>query len=255
MESSRINLPSGYRLASYDAIGSTNAEALRLAGAGDPGALWVSAARQDAGKGRSGRDWSSPPGNLYASLLIRPRVPLTTVMQLSLLAGVAAHDALAKLTGGALDIRLKWPNDILLGKAKLGGILLESANGGTPDDPAVVIGTGLNLAHAPQDLGRAVASLAGHGHSVTPEAALEALAHATAEWLSRWRSGEAFDAIRAAWAERAQPIGQPLSVHLGSDRLSGSFLGIDETGALRLSLANGEERRITAGDVSIGAGV
>jgi BirA family biotin operon repressor/biotin-[acetyl-CoA-carboxylase] ligase len=90
---------------------------------------------------------------------------------------------------------------------------------------------------------------------VTPEAALEALAHATAEWLSRWRSGEAFDAIRAAWAERAQPIGQPLSVHLGSDRLSGSFLGIDETGALRLSLANGEERRITAGDVSIGAGV
>jgi BirA family biotin operon repressor/biotin-[acetyl-CoA-carboxylase] ligase len=251
------HLPSGYRLAFHETIGSTNTEALRLAGQGEDSGLWVWAARQNAGKGRAGRDWVSPIGNLYASLLLRPRVPLTTVLQLSLVAGVAAHDALTSLVKGSarpLDLRLKWPNDILLGEAKLGGILLESASGSRADDPAVVIGTGINLAYAPDHLGRAVASLAGAGCPVAPDAAFAALAWASAEWVARWQAGEGFPLIRAAWLERAQAVGQPISVHLGGDKLSGTFLGIDELGALRLSLASGEERRITAGDVSIGVG-
>jgi BirA family biotin operon repressor/biotin-[acetyl-CoA-carboxylase] ligase len=251
------HLPSGYRLAFHETIGSTNTEALRLAGQGEDSGLWIWAARQNAGKGRAGRDWVSPIGNLYASLLLRPRVPLTTVLQLSLVAGIAAHDALTNLVkGGArpLDLRLKWPNDILLGEAKLGGILLESASGPRADDPAVVIGTGINLAYAPDHLGRAVASLAGAGCPVAPDAAFAALAWASAEWIARWQAGEGFALIRTAWLERAQAVGQTISVHLGGDKLSGTFLGIDELGALRLSLASGEERRITAGDVSIGVG-
>ncbi len=252
-----MDLPSGYRLAFYETLNSTNAEALRLAGKGEAGGLWVWAASQGAGRGRAGRPWTSPAGNLYASLLIRPPVPLAIALHLSLLAGIAAHDAVASLAASSaaqLDLRLKWPNDILVGSAKLGGILLESSSGRPSEPPAIVIGTGLNLSDAPTDLGRSVASLGDAGIVVSPAQALAALAWTTAEWIARWRDGQAFEAIRAAWLERAQPLGGPISVRLGDDLLSGKFLGIDEAGALRLALDSGEERRITAGDVAIGAG-
>jgi BirA family biotin operon repressor/biotin-[acetyl-CoA-carboxylase] ligase len=258
MKSSGIDLPSGYRLVFLDTVDSTNAEAIRRAGQGAAGGLWVWAASQKSGKGRAGRSWTSPPGNLYASLLIRPRVPVKTALQLSLLAGIAAHDAIASLGSGvgqSLDIRLKWPNDILIGGAKLGGILLESTSGSHKDIPAIIIGTGINLANAPADLSRPVTTLKAAGVTASPRQAFAALSWTTAEWLARWRDGHAFDAIRAAWLERAQPVGGPISVKIGHDLLSGTFLGIDEAGALRLSLASGEERRITAGDVAIGAGI
>ncbi len=257
MEDGGIQLPSGYRLALYETIDSTNSEALRLASRGEPGGLWIRAARQEAGKGRVGREWVSSSGNLYASLLIRPHVPLTTALQLSLLAGVAAYDALASLASGAgreIDLRLKWPNDILLGTAKLGGILLESTTTSNSASSAIIIGTGINLAQSPGELSRPAASLAGAGVTATAEQAFAALAWTTAEWIALWREGEGFATVRSAWLDRAQPIGNAISVKLGGDLLSGTFLGIDETGALRLSLTTGEERRITAGDVAIGAG-
>src|SRR5262245_54322554 len=97
MRQANIDLPSGYGLRTYDAIDSTNAEALRLGAAGEAGRFWVWAASQGAGRGRAGRSWASPGGNLYASLAIRPHVPLATAMQLSLLAGIAAHDAITSL--------------------------------------------------------------------------------------------------------------------------------------------------------------
>ena len=257
MEYGSVTLPSGYRLAFHETVDSTNAEALRLAAQGEAGGLWIWAASQQLGKGRAGRGWTSPSGNLYASLLIRPGVPLKTASQLSLLAGIAAHDAISSLassTGQSLDLRLKWPNDILVGTAKLGGILLESAAEADKDAPAIVIGIGVNLASSPDGLGRAVAALTDAGVPVTPRQAFAALVWATAEWLGRWQNGSAFDLIRTAWLERAQSIGGPISVRLGDDLLRGTFLGIDDAGALRLSLASGEERRITAGDVAIGAG-
>lgn len=252
-----LDLPSGYRLIFRETIDSTNAEALRLAGQGEDGGLWIWAARQQAGRGRAGRSWTSPEGNLHASLLLRPRVPLATALQLSLLAGVAAHDAVSALAAGAgivPALRLKWPNDILLSDAKLGGILLESRAGADGDTPAVVIGTGLNLASAPGDLGRPAASLSDAGIAARPAQALAALAWATAEWIATWRYGTSFESIRSAWLERAKPLGGPISVRLGVGLVSGTFLGIDATGALRLATENGE-RRITAGDVSIGAAV
>jgi BirA family biotin operon repressor/biotin-[acetyl-CoA-carboxylase] ligase len=260
MQQASMDLPRGYRLRFYEEIDSTNAEARRLMSAGEDGGLWIWAASQGAGRGRAGRSWASPAGNLYASLAIRPQVPLMTALQLSLLAGVAAHDALSGLAAGAgataaaLDLRLKWPNDVLLGTAKLGGILLESVSGPANEPPLIVIGTGLNLVRAPGDLGRPATSLANAGIAVTPAQAFAALAWSTAEWIARWEEGRGFPAIRDAWLDRAQPVGGPISVRLPGTQLSGTFLGIDEAGALRLSLASGEERRITAGDVAIGAG-
>ena len=251
-----VYLPDGYRLACHDSIDSTNAEALRLSRSGAASGLWVWAGSQLGGKGRAGRSWDSPPGNLYASLILRPGVPIARALQLSLLAGIAAHDAIMGLAAGAgraPELRLKWPNDILLRDAKIGGILLESASQSALDTPTIIVGTGVNLAAAPADIGRPATSLAKEGIHVSPYRALSALAWATAEWLTLWDGGRGFDRIRAAWLERAQPVGGEISVHIGQDRLSGRFLGIDERGALRLALDSGEERAITAGDVSLGA--
>jgi BirA family biotin operon repressor/biotin-[acetyl-CoA-carboxylase] ligase len=256
-----MDLPQGYRLAAYDAIDSTNTEGLRLAAKGEDSGLWIWAAEQRQGRGRSGRNWTSPPGNLHASLLLRPHVPLVTAQQLSLLAGVAAHDAILSLASSAaarLDVRLKWPNDILCGNAKLGGILLESTStvsvtgrDGNAPPPIVVIGSGLNIAHAPQDLGRPATCLHELGIRVTPAQALAALAWTTAEWLARWNEGLGFELIRQAWQERAQTVGETVSVHIGGKRLIGTFLGLDAAGALRLATSEGGERSITAGEVSL----
>jgi BirA family biotin operon repressor/biotin-[acetyl-CoA-carboxylase] ligase len=188
-------------------------------------------------------------------------VPLVTAQQLSLLAGVAAHDAILSLASSSatrLDVRLKWPNDILCNNAKLGGILLESAStagngsqGGNISPPTVVIGTGLNIAHAPQDLGRPATCLHELSIRITPAQALAALAWTTAEWLAQWNEGLGFELIRQAWLERAQTVGETVSVRIGSELLKGTFLGLDAAGAMRLATAGGGERSITAGEVSL----
>lgn len=250
------DLPPGYRLAFHEELDSTNAEAMRLAASGDPGGLWVRAGSQQAGRGRAGRGWTSWPGNLYASLLLRPGVPLATASQLSLLAGVAVHDAVAALARGAgasPGLCLKWPNDLLAGGAKLGGILLESASS-AGQEPAVVLGIGLNLAHAPVDLGRPAACLAALGIEAAPAKAMTILAQSMAAWVGRWDKGRAFPAVRQAWLDRAQPSGAAISVRQGESLISGRFLGIDEAGALLLQTESGQEKRITAGDVCLGAG-
>ena len=250
-----VDLPAGYRLAFFDSVDSTNAEGLRAGLRGEEGGLWIWAGEQQDGRGRAGRNWVSHDGNLYTSLVLRPRVPLAIALQLSLLAGVAAHDAVAALASGAgvrPDARLKWPNDILVNGAKLGGILLESAAGGGNGDPVVVVGTGLNLAQAPGDLGRSATCLKDLGVGASAREAIAALAWTTAEWLARWNEGLGFETIRAAWLARAQGLGTAMTVRFGSASVTGAFSGLDEDGALRLGMADGTVRRVTAGDVSLG---
>ena len=256
MRSAGLELPPGFRLVFQDEIDSTNAEGLRRACAGEPSGLWIWAGRQVAGRGRAGRPWTSEGGNLYASLLLRPGVPLATAAQLSLLAGVAAHDAVSALADdmhARPDLQLKWPNDLLASGVKLGGILLESASNASDQTPAVVIGIGVNLAHAPDDIGRPATSLARLGVDAAPAKAMSALAWSMAEWLRHWESGRAFPQIREAWLGRAQPSGAAISVRQGETLISGHFLGIDEAGALLLRTDTGQQRRITAGDVSVAA--
>lgn len=251
-----LDLPPGIRLVFRDEIDSTNAEALRLAARGEAGDLWVWAGAQTSGRGRAGRSWASPPGNLYASLLHRPHTDLATASQLSLLAGVACHDAVMAL-GGDRGIepapQLKWPNDLLASGAKIGGILLESASGPQLQTPAVAIGVGLNLVHAPEGLGRPATSLAALGIAVTPHEALRALARSMRHWLGLWDGGRNFAHIRQSWLERAQPAGAAISVRQGNDLISGHFAGLDEAGSLLIETESGLRRRVTAGDVSLGA--
>jgi BirA family biotin operon repressor/biotin-[acetyl-CoA-carboxylase] ligase len=216
--------------------GSTNDDLLGLARGGAPEGLWLRAERQTGGRGRQGRAWESPPGNLYASTLVRLRPEDPPAPSLALVAAVALQEIAA---GYAPELRIKWPNDLLAGPAKLAGILLERA------EDAVVIGFGVNLAHHPRHLDRTATSLAAlTGTAPEPAVLVEQLAEGLARWLGRWRS-EGLPRIRVAWLAAAHPPGTALSTSMGE----GLFEGLTETGSLRVRLADGSTRVIHAGDV------
>lgn len=249
-------LPSRWRLVTLAEVDSTNAEAMRRAAAGEAGPLWIRAGAQTTGRGRSGRSWHTVPGNLFASALTTLDCPPEATHQVSLLAGVAVIDALRAACGGSgaspAGLRLKWPNDVLIGAAKLAGILPESAGGATRGGRIVVIGIGINLAGHPEGLGREATHLAAHGIRLAPDLVLRHLALALDDWLGRWDGGRGFAAVRSAWLERAGPAGEPISVHTGRTQIAGTYLGIDAGGALLLRDADGMERRFTYGDVALG---
>jgi len=234
------------RLATVD---STNAEALRRAAAGACGPLWIASDVQTAGRGRSGRSWASLQGNLQASLLLTLTLPAPRAYQLSLVAGVAVFDALqeaARPISG--ELALKWPNDILIGREKAGGILVESSGGAR--GLSAVVGIGINVAEVPAHLGRPVVSLAAKGVRVTPGHLLDAVAAAMEVWIAIWAEGEGFETVREAWLKRAHPIGEPMSIDTGHERVSGLFMGLDGEGALVLD-TDGGTRTFTFGDVSL----
>jgi len=231
------------------AVDSTNAEALRRAQSGERGPLWILADVQTAGRGRSGRDWSSDRGNLHASLLVTLALPQPLAYQLALVAGVAVFDALSAATYPApAGLRLKWPNDILIEDAKAGGILIESSSIG--GRLAAVIGIGLNIVVSPSLPDRPATHLAAHGASPEPGVLLAAIATSLETWLQAWDEGRGFATVRQAWLNRALPIGERLSINTGAERVLGTFSGLDPEGALLLDV-DGDVRRFTFGDVAL----
>ncbi|HEU4704493.1 MAG TPA: biotin--[acetyl-CoA-carboxylase] ligase [Sphingomicrobium sp.] len=226
------------RIRIVERTGSTNADLLADAGAveGD----WLVALHQSAGKGRQGRSWAAGEGNFFGSTLVGLRPGDPPASSLSLAAGLALIEA-ADVAVPGQPLILKWPNDLLLGHDKLGGILLE--RGGD----RVVAGFGVNLAAAPQLPDRKAASLSG---VVTPQGFAPLLAASFARLLGLWRSSDSASFARA-WLERAHPVGSLLTVHTGADdRLSGRFDGIEPDGALRLRTDGGIEV-VRAGDVEL----
>jgi len=233
--------PSGYGLKDFEEIDSTNAQARRMAADGQLGPVWISTARQTAGRGRRGRAWESPTGNLAATLLIAPEKPAAECAQLSFAAAIAAADAVAGFAPGA-DVRVKWPNDVLANGKKLVGILLESQNGW------LAIGVGVNLAHFPPDTEFPATSVAALGAPAPArDAALTELAAHFAKWYEAWRA-RGFAPIRDAWLARAAGLGTRIRARLSNGETSGVFEGIDETGALLLR-ENGALRAIAAAEV------
>lgn len=223
--------------------GSTNADLLALAGSGAAEGSWLVAVRQTAGRGRQGRAWQSPPGNLYASTLVRLRPGDPQPATLALVAAVALDASVRAFLPDADGLAIKWPNDLLIGGAKLTGILLERQG------DAVVIGIGVNLAHHPVDLDRAATSLAAQGVEVAPGVFVEVLASEFARWLARWR-GEGLAPVRDRWIARAHPRGTPLSARAADGSVTeGLFDGLDSDGALLLRLADGTRHVMHAGDV------
>lgn len=241
-----------YRSLILDSVGSTNREAFALAEAGETGPLWIMARRQSAGRGRADRRWVSVPGNLHASLLIQLDCPLGAVPQLSLVAGVAVIDAIRLVAGGGpAGLRLKWPNDVLIGPAKCAGILSESVAGLSA--VTAVIGVGIDLAWHPGDLGRAATDLAEHGCRVSPEVVLGSLSEAMHNWLGVWHTGRGFPRVRQAWLDRTVAAGERVTVNTGRERLEGTFADLDAEGALVICDGRGQRRTVTFGDVTLDA--
>ena len=230
------------RLRFVERTGSTNSDLLEADAAAE--GEWLIAGTQDHGRGRQAREWSSPSGNFHGSTVVRLRDTDPPAPGLALVCGVAlirAVEAAAPATG----LILKWPIDLLLGSAKLGGILLERAG------DKIVAGFGVNLKSAPEIPDRAIAALSSVA-LVSPESFAPLIAAAFARELERWRGDVA--GLTALWLESAHPVGTSLSVHTGPDEvLNGSFDGLAPDGALRLRLETGEVRTIRAADVHLGS--
>ena len=245
-----VVLPAGYRLAAFESLDSTNAQARRMATDGVPDGTVVWAASQTAGRGRQGRQWQSPKGNLYCSIVIRPEMPAAEAAQLSFVTALALGDAVSDLLPGGAELHYKWPNDLLLGGCKLAGILLESSGavGGRLD--WLIVGAGLNVADHPDvtDGYRATSLRATGARAATPRDMLGRFIAGFAHWRARWHN-EGLAVVREAWLARAARLGEEITVRLPKSQLRGRFGGLDENGALLLEMADGSRRAITAGDV------
>jgi BirA family transcriptional regulator, biotin operon repressor / biotin---[acetyl-CoA-carboxylase] ligase len=237
--------PQGYGKIAHAELDSTNDEARRMAEAGEAGPLWITAARQTAGRGRRGRAWDAGTGNLAASLLLRPQAPEAVTGQLSFVAALAAADMAAQFAPAAV-IEVKWPNDVLAGGKKLAGILLESAR--DAHGLWLVIGIGVNLADFPDGTEFPATSLAQLGAAPPPsDTALCLLAARFAHWYDVWMT-QGFETVRAAWLVRAASLGAPIRARLPHETRTGVFEGIDAGGALLLN-EQGRVRAIAAGEV------
>ena len=225
------------------ATGSTNADLLASGDARE--GEWLVARRQSAGRGRVGRAWFDGIGNFMGSTVVRLQSGDPPAHTLALVAGLATFEAVAAQPGRLPGLILKWPNDVLVGQAKLAGVLLEREGSG------VVVGVGVNLASAPQLADRATTSLAEHGGAPPVEDFAATLASGFAQFLARWHGGE-WPALRTEWLSRAHPAGTLLSVgDAGRDPVVGEFVGLDEDGAALLCLADGCTRVIHAGEVEM----
>lgn len=255
----------GYRLIGFDTVGSTSNEASRAAQAGDVGDVWFAALKQTEGRGRRGRAWETPHGNLAASLLILPSCDPAVAATLGFVAGVALNRALNDVfpnaevkigidgaDGTNARIALKWPNDVLADGAKLAGILLEAQK--LPDGRlAVVIGFGVNVVAAPQGLPYPAVSVAELGRELSAETILAALTDAWVDAYELWDSGNGIADVLGLWREAAAGIGAEVAVSRDGEIVRGTFETIDDAGRLIVRANDNSRVAITAGDVHFGA--
>jgi BirA family transcriptional regulator, biotin operon repressor / biotin---[acetyl-CoA-carboxylase] ligase len=281
MQLDPIAVEAGMRLEALGATDSTNAEARQRARHGETGPLWITAAEQTQGRGRQGRTWISPPGNLYASLLLTDPSPFDRAPELAFVAVLALRDAIVAETPAlAPELRFKWPNDLLLFGAKCAGILIEgevatlgatsggTAGEGSPNKRAkVIIGIGVNCVTHPamareaatapgvapgsgeETIAFPATDLRAHGADIKPEQLFRRLSATMCRRLSQWDRGRGVSAILGDWITWARGIGEEITVREGVAETHGRFVGLDQSGRLVLGLPDGGTKKISAGDV------
>jgi len=232
-----------WRLEIFEELASTSDFCAARAKQSEPEGLAVLALKQTAGRGSRGRSWQAPEGNLNLSVLLRPARPAAQAGIFSLLAGIAIAEAIESFFAPLTT--LKWPNDLLIGGAKLAGVLIDAAPQGTTLD-WLIVGIGMNLRQAPRIEGRATTALKAHGVEVAPQEAASAIL----QRLSHWHDAHA-EAIQQAWLARAHPIGTPIEIRDARGSRTGSFAGLSPTGELLLQTKNRIEP-ISTGDILLG---
>ena len=256
-------VPAGVTEVALDETASTNAHALELlrSGAPAPHLTLVWARRQTQGRGRGGRAWQSPEGNVFFSMILRPHQDWGDLNQLPLVTSVATHAALRPHVPPSRAVTIKWPNDVLIDGAKVSGTLIESHRLIRSSDAhrwsaeALVVGIGVNVAHFPSEgLLYPATSLREVGSAVERNQVIRDLAQALIDALELWRQ-RGFAQIRGAYLQSAHGLGERITVRTSLDldeSVSGVFEGIDEDGALLLRLADGTVRSLVVGDVFFG---
>jgi BirA family biotin operon repressor/biotin-[acetyl-CoA-carboxylase] ligase len=244
-------LPAGWSLSVYEIVDSTNAEARRRAEAGATHGAVIQAITQSAGRGRYRRPWVSEAGNLYCSVILRPDCPVAQAGQLSFVVALAGAAAIEDLSPGC-SVRVKWPNDLLLGRSKIAGILLESSLDAAGRAAWVVAGIGVNLVSHPAGTVSPATDLAAAGAGEIGSLALlerylERLAGLEAEWRAT-----GFAALRLAWLDRAVGLGEVVTIRGAKDTRTGRFEDLDKEGGLVLRREDGATETVTAGDVFFG---
>lgn len=235
-----------FRVEAVEAIDSTNDALKARALAGAEEGLTLRADRQLAGRGRRGRSWTSEPGNLYVSLLLRPKVAPAEAATLGFVAALAIGNLLRALV--RVPVALKWPNDVLVDNAKVSGILLESGGIAGGKVEWLVLGMGINLRHHPVGTMYPTTDLvAAGGPDLSPSQALDLLFGEFRPLYERWLGG-GFATLRADWLSQCRGLGTEIVAKLPGEDVTGIFTGIEPDGTLLLDSPDGR-RRIAAGDI------
>lgn len=239
-------LPDGFDHQAFLSIDSTNKEAIRKLQREDTSGLWITASEQTLGRGRTGRNWVSKPGNLYCSLIQKTDGDIQQSSQLTFVASLAVRETIAKFIDNE-DVKCKWPNDILVRGNKISGILLESYSGNNGAH-YMIIGIGINVAHHPDDtLYETTHINAETEHLFSHVDVFFILTHKMSEWIEAWKL-KGFEYIRESWLSNATGVGTKISVRLPNEQFEGRFVDLDGSGALMLE-TDGEIKRIHSGDV------
>tara|TARA_Y100001934_G_scaffold270129_1_gene354567 strand:+ start:16073 stop:16846 length:774 start_codon:yes stop_codon:yes gene_type:complete len=246
---SMLSLPDFFSPVVLESVGSTNDEARIRAESGAPAGTIIWAKQQVSGRGRRGRAWNSPEGNLYCSIILRPEVSPAVAAQLSFVTALALGEGMHNLLPSSATLQYKWPNDVLIDGGKIAGILLESHVGENGNMEWVVIGTGVNVTSHPPDTERPATSLDKVGCQLPVADVLTAYAQTLWTWIGRWNDF-GFDPVRKAWLNRAIGLGESIEVRLPNQTLHGTFDALDTNGALVLLTPEGRQH-ISAGEVFV----
>ena len=240
-----------YRYIELASTDSTNTQCIEYAKDGDPGNLWVTAKIQTAARGSRGRDWQSNEGNLFASLLLVDPAEggyASVLSGLTFVASLALLWSIKESTKDDINVKLKWPNDVLVNGKKCAGILLENQN--IKGTPALVIGIGVNCVSHPSNTNYPATNLSRQGIAISAEELFKSLVTHMDGFITQWDRGRNFAEIRQSWLKHAIGLGKPIRVKIpGQADETGIFETIDETGFLILDQENGTKKRISAADI------
>jgi BirA family biotin operon repressor/biotin-[acetyl-CoA-carboxylase] ligase len=238
-----------FTLHHYPVIGSTNDEAKKLMEEGAPEGTVVRADAQTAGRGRQGRRWVSEPGNLYASVLLRPACPVREVPQLSFVAALAVGETIAFYLREPEKLSYKWPNDIMLGDGKVSGILLEASPGASGLADGCVVGVGLNIKSAPGQPAYPAARLQDHVvNKVDDEKLFMEYLQNLNLYYQLWRKKK-FSVLRLKWLTRAYRLCETVKAKVGQKEIQGQFIGLGADGSLILRDEDGKAFNLNSAEV------